>query len=119
MAAIRLLTDEDVYGSVAAKLREKGLDAVSTPELGRLGESDESQLEWATREGRVVRSFNVADFARIHHQWLRESRHHTGVVVSRQRPIGDLLRRIEALASSLDGDEMRDRLEYLSNWPRI
>ena len=66
MAPIRLLTDEDVYGSVAAKLREKGLDAVSTPEAGRLGESDESQLEWAAQKGRVLLSFNVADFARIH-----------------------------------------------------
>ncbi len=44
MAPIRFFTDEDVYGSVTPKLREKGVDAVSTPEANRLGENDESQL---------------------------------------------------------------------------
>jgi hypothetical protein len=44
MTPIRFLTDEDVYGSVAGKLRRRDIDAVSTPETGRLGESDASQL---------------------------------------------------------------------------
>lgn len=70
---IRLFTDEDVYGSVAAKLRGKGWDAVSTPEVNRLGESDESQLEWAAPDGRVFLTFNVGHFARLHRQWRRRS----------------------------------------------
>ena len=70
MAPIRLFTDEDVYGSVAPKLREKGFDAVSTAEENRLGKSDESQLEWAVQEGRVLLTFNVSDFARLHDEWL-------------------------------------------------
>jgi uncharacterized protein with PIN domain len=53
MPPIRFFTDEDVYGSVARKLRENGFDAVSTPEANCLGENDESQLEWAAQEGRV------------------------------------------------------------------
>jgi hypothetical protein len=44
MTAIRFFTDEDVYGSVAGALRRVGYVAVSTPEMGRLRESDESQL---------------------------------------------------------------------------
>jgi hypothetical protein len=32
-------TDEDVYAAVAVALRKAGLDAVSTLEAGRLGES--------------------------------------------------------------------------------
>ena len=112
MAPIRFFTDEDVYGSVAPKLREKGLDAASTPEANRLGESDESQLESAAQGGRVLLTFNVGHFARLHHEWLSGSRHHAGIIVSSQRPIGDFL----ALASSLTAEEMRDRLEYLSNW---
>ena len=53
MTSIRLYTDEDVYGSAAAKLRDGGLDAVSAPEARRLGASDRSQLEWAAEHGRV------------------------------------------------------------------
>ena len=116
MTPIRFFTDEDVYGSVAAKLREKGFDAVSTPEVDRLGENDEPQLAWAAQEGRVLLTFNVADFARLHDDWLNHSRHHAGIVVSSQRPIGDLLRRVVALASVLGAEEMRDRLEYVSKW---
>jgi Domain of unknown function (DUF5615) len=55
-----------VYGAVASALRSAGIDAVSTPEVGRLGESDESQLEWATAEERAIVTFNVAHFAALH-----------------------------------------------------
>ena len=116
MSQIRFFTDEDVYGSVARKIREIGLDAVSTPEADRLRESDESQLAWAAQEGRAIVTFNVADFGRLNSEWMRQSRHHAGVIVSSRRPMGDLLRRITALASSLSADDMKDRLEYLSNW---
>lgn len=95
---------------------EKGFDAVSTPEANRLGESDESQLEWAAQEGRVFLTFNVRHFACLHHEWLSGSHHHAGIIVSSQRPIGDVLRRILALACALSAEEMRDRLEYLSDW---
>ena len=116
MIPIRLYTDEDVYGSVALKLRERGLDAMSTPEANRLGASDLSQIEWAAQQGRVLLTFNVAHFTRLHDEWLSRSQHHSGIIVSSQRPIGDLLRRARALASSLGAEEMRDRLEFLSNW---
>jgi hypothetical protein len=115
MSRIRLYTDEDVYGSVAAKLRESGLDALSTPEAKRLGTSDRLQLEWATSEGRVLLTFNVAHFVELHGKGLTPSRPHAGILVSKQRPIGDLLRRVLALSKVLGMDEMHGRLEYLSN----
>jgi hypothetical protein len=66
MSAIRLFTDEDIYAAIAVALRRVGFDAISTPESGRLGESDESQLDWATAEARVLVTFNVSDFTRLH-----------------------------------------------------
>ncbi|MGB6042801.1 MAG: DUF5615 family PIN-like protein, partial [Pirellulales bacterium] len=91
-------------------------DAVSTPEAGRLAETDESQLEWAAAEGRVLVTFNVAHFATLHAAWLKQGRHHAGIVVSNQRPLGDLLRRLQRLAARLDGDAMQDRFAFLSDW---
>jgi hypothetical protein len=116
MTAIRIYTDEDVYGSVTVALRREGYDSVSTPEMGRLRESDESQLRWAAAQGRVLVSFNVGHFAAQHREWLRRSLHHAGIIVSQQRPIGEMLRRLLHLASTLEADEMRDRLEFLSDW---
>ncbi len=101
---------------MAVALRRAGFDAVSTPETGRLRESDESQLVWAANERRVLVTFNVAHFAGMHAAWLRGSRHHAGIAVSAQRPIGDMLRRLLHLANTLDADAMRDRLEFLSDW---
>jgi len=116
MSAVTLFTDEDIYAAVAPALRSAGLDAVSTPETGRLGESDESQLTWAGSEGRVLVTFNVAHFAALHTAWMRQSRHHAEIVVSSQRPIGELLRRLSHLAGALDGVALRNRLEFLSDW---
>ncbi|MGO8689954.1 MAG: DUF5615 family PIN-like protein [Thermoguttaceae bacterium] len=116
MSALGFFTDEDVYGTVAPALRRTGVDAVSAPEAGRRGQSDQSQLEWAAVEGRVLITFNVAHFAELHAIWMRHGRHHAGVVVSSQRPIGDVMRRLLHLANTLDADSMGDRLEFLGDW---
>ncbi len=116
MAAIRFFTDEDVYGAIATALRRARLDACSTPEVGRRGQSDESQLEWAWAEDRVLLTFNVAHFARLHATWLQQGRHHAGIIVSNQRPIGDTVRCLLHLSGSLDAESMHDRLEFLGDW---
>src|SRR5437016_2694647 len=104
MAALRLFTDEDVYAAVAIALRRAGLDALSTPEAGRSGESDEAQLEWTSTEGRSLLSFNVGHFAAVHTQWVRSGRHHGGIILSSQRGVGEVIRRVLNLAANLDAD---------------
>ncbi len=116
MSTPRLFTDEDVYAAVAPALRKAGLDALSTPEARRLGESDNAQLAFAAGQGRVLVTFNVAHFAALHDTWLRQGRHHAGIVVSSQRPIGDMLTRLVHLARARDAATLGDRLEYLSGW---
>ncbi len=37
---IRVYTDEDMYGTIVRALRERGYDAISTPEAKNLGQSD-------------------------------------------------------------------------------
>jgi hypothetical protein len=107
MSQIRFFTDEDVHGPVVTGLRTAGFDAVSTPEAGRLGESDPAQLLWNFQQGRVLLTFNVEDFARLHHDWMTQSLHHAGLIVSRQRPVGDTLRRCIRLAQTLTAEECR------------
>jgi hypothetical protein len=64
----------------------------------------------------VLVTFNVAHFAALHAEWLAQGRHHAGIVVSSQRPIGSLVRRLLHLAATLDAEAMCDRLEFLSDW---
>jgi hypothetical protein len=116
MSRIRFFTDEDVYSAVAQSLQQAGWDALSTPQAGRLAESDESQLSFAASEGRVLVTFNVAHFVQLHSARLSANRHHAGILVSSQRPIGDTLRRLLTLGTALDAATIRDRLEYLGDW---
>jgi hypothetical protein len=73
-------------------------------------------LEWASTEGFAIVTFNVAHFAQLHREWLTSGRHHCGIVVSNQRPINILLKKLLNLARSLTREEMQDRLEFLSQW---
>ena len=116
MTAARFFTDEDIYGTVAPALRKSGVDAISTPESGRRGETDESQLQWAADQQRVLVTFNVAHFAALHGRWMSQRQHHAGIIISQQRPIGDLLRRLQHLHSRLDQESLRNRLEFLGDW---
>lgn len=75
-----------------------------------------AEIDGAAAAGRVLLTFNVAHFAALHAAWLAQGRHHAGIIVSLQRPLGDLLRRLRHLANTLDADALRDRLEYLSDW---
>lgn len=116
MSQIRIYTDEDIYAAIAPALRQAGIDAISTPEVGRRGESDEEQLAWAANESRTIVSFNVADFAALHVSWQQQGLVHAGIVVSSQRSIGDLLRRLLHVSNSLDADGVKDQLIFLSDW---
>jgi hypothetical protein len=116
MSPIRFFTDEDMHGALAPALRAANIDAISTPEAGTLGQLDEAQLEWAASKRRVLVSFNVGHFLALPTNWIQAGKSHAGIVVSAQRPIGDMLRRLLNLATRLDGDAMRDRLEFLSDW---
>lgn len=116
MTAPRFFVDEDMPAAVVRALRTAGFDAVGTPETRRLGESDESQLAFAAQEGRAIVTFNVADFARLHVDWLTSGRRHSGIVVHRQRSVSDTLKRLLRLALALDAEAMVDRIEFLSDW---
>ena len=116
MTALRIFTDEDMHRGLAPALRAANVDAVSTPEVGRLAQLDEAQLDWATNQGRVLVSFNIGDFLALHSAWLRIGKFHAGIVVSAQRPIGDVLKRLVHLATTLDAGAMKNRLEFLGDW---
>ena len=116
---IPLYLDEDsVRGSLVRGLRANGIDVVTTVELRRLGADDEDQLRFAASQGRTIYTANVADFHRLHTEWLRAGRHHAGIIVlSEQRtPIGAQVVALVKLVSIHSPETMRDHLEFLSKW---
>ena len=64
---ISLYLDEDSHSnSLIHALRYRGLDVTTAREAQVLGSTDLEQLDWATAHRRVLYSFNILDFFRLH-----------------------------------------------------
>jgi hypothetical protein len=110
---LRIFLDEDVHVNLAAALRKRGHDAVHALEEKRLGLSDDLQLGFAAKDNRCLVTFNVGDFIRLHNQWIEEGRERSGIIVSRQLPIGESLRRLLALLQRESADSMKGQVRFL------
>jgi hypothetical protein len=92
---------------------------VQTPDaIGLQGREDLAQLDWSARNRFTLITHNVGDFVRLHSNFIAEGRDHYGIVLMRQQSlgIGEKLRRLIKIGSRFSPDEMKNRLEYLSNW---
>jgi hypothetical protein len=61
-------------------------------------------------------TYNTRDFVRLHAEYLAADKHHAGIIVSDQLQVGVVLRRLMKLLNVCSAVEMRDCLEYLSDW---
>lgn len=115
----RLYLDEDAtVRALIRTLAARGLDVSSAVDAGRTGLSDEEQLEHAANDGRVLYSFNVGDYYRLHTEWIEAGRSHTGIIlVPQQRySVGEQMRRILRINHELTAADFRNRVEFLARW---
>lgn len=114
---IKLYLDEDAQRTdLIQALRARHIDIETVSEVGLLGQTDEVQLRYAITQERVLFSFNRGDFFQLHTKWLRSGRHHSGIIVSDQIGTGVVVRRLLRLIDEQSAENMRDWLEFLSNW---
>jgi hypothetical protein len=116
---IQLYLDEDSMDrDLSRALQARGLDVKSVLHTQMVGYPDAQQLEYAASHGRVLYTSNVGDFHGLHYEYMAARKSHSGIIlVSQQRfSVGEQLRRILKLASSLPAEAMKDRLEFLSAW---
>jgi predicted nuclease of predicted toxin-antitoxin system len=113
---IRLYVDEDAMArAVVQGLRARGIDVITVLEAGMSEEDDEEQLRYATVHGRVLYTFNVGDFFRLHSEYLDQGKSHAGIILTyRQRyPIGEQIRRLLRLINTKSAEEMRNTIHFL------
>ena len=116
---IGLYLDEDsMRSAVVRALRARRVDVLTALEAGMIERSDEEHLEYAAKEGRVLYSFNVKDFYRLHQEYLARGRSHAGIILARQQhySVGKEIRRLLKLVATRSVEEMRNRVEFLSAW---
>lgn len=113
---IRLYIDEDAMArSFVQGLRAHGVDVTTVIDEGMSERDDREQLEHATEERRVIYTFNVGHFCKLHKDYLAQGKSHAGiVVVYRQRySVGEQIRRLLKLMTTKSADDMRDMLSFL------
>jgi hypothetical protein len=116
---IRLYLEEDSMSHALVRgLRARGVDVTTAFEEGMIERGDQEHLDYTTEIGRVLYSFNVADFYRLHVRYLSERRSHAGIIGARQRQysVGEQLRRLLKLIATMSSDDMRNQFEFLSAW---
>lgn len=103
--SLTFLLDEDMSHRVAVGLRQRGIDAVSLHELGSANAAvpDEARLVTATVAGRVLVTYNQADFQALDAEWRLQGKANAGILwciekTIPRRAIGDLVHAIVAIA---------------------
>jgi len=98
----RYLLDENLSTVIAVAGRRRGLDVVSSHEVGLDGRSDEVQLRWAAAHGRALVTRDRRDLSNIAAGFFaRGELHHGVVLVPESLPtadVGGILRALEAHA---------------------
>ena len=116
---IRLYLDEDsMRRSLVRALRVRGVDLITALDVGMIEREDAEHLDYATEQGRVLCSFNVGDYYRLHTDYVAQGKPHAGIILMRQQyySVGEQMRRILKLMASRSADEMRNWVEFLGVW---
>ena len=117
MNRICLYLDEDtIKTALIQALRNADLDVVTVADVRRLGYTDEEQLIWATEQKRVIYSFNIGDFCRLHRDYMAEDKSHSGIILASQQQysVGQQLRGLLKLATDKSDQDMLNQLVFLS-----
>ena len=113
---IRFYIDEDVWGGLAARLREHGYDATDVHEAEQEQASDEQQLIFAILQNRALLTYNKKHFVPLAVEWWEAGRPHFGIVISVQLPPGELLRRVLNLLERETAESIANQVIPLENY---
>ena len=113
MSKIKLLLDEDVHAALSDILQKRGFDVVHAQQADKKGISDIELLAFAVQQQRCIMSFNVRDYVLLHNEYVRQEKEHWGVIVSKQLPIGETLRRVLIVLQRYSKKSIKNRLLFL------
>jgi hypothetical protein len=119
VSRICLYLDEDTIKTALVKaLRNADLDVITVVDAGMLGRSDEEQLNWSTEQKRVIYSFNIGDFCKLHKNYVIRGKTHTGIILAPQQQysIGRQLTGLLKLVAAYSPEDMMNQLVFLNSY---
>ena len=109
--SIRFYLDEQMPVVIAEQLNQQGIDTVTVRDLQLRGDSDERHLNRATEMGRCICTMDD-DFMKLASEGIK----HQGIVLgikTDQNTIGNWVRFLVWLHSTVSHDHMTNRIEFL------
>lgn len=110
---MRLYLDESAPVALAAVLRQHGVDCLTARDAGNLGADDESQLLFATQQGRVILTHDTRDFMRLASMWIASGQSHAGILLVHQVALPVLLLRFRAFLFHYQQTEFTNQVLWL------
>ena len=108
-----LLLDEDTQLALALALRKRGYNALHVQEIERKGLNDREQLRYSIETERCFFTYNVKDFVLLHNEYVLDEIEHFGIVVSKQLPIGETLKRLLSILLIYSKDSIKNEIMFL------
>jgi len=107
-----------MHRGLVRALRARGVDVITALDAGMIERKDEEHLNYATEQGRVLCTFNVGDFYRLHTDYVSRGETHAGMILMQQQrySVGERMRRLLRLIASRSAEEMESWVEFLSAW---
>jgi len=113
---VKLYVDADITPKLARALRQRGYDVLSAHEAGNTDASDSEQMAFATAQGRALLTCNAGDFTVIFEDHWYTNREHSGIIVSEQLELGEMIRRVARLLDTVDADAMGNNWKNLAEF---
>ena len=111
---LRLYVDADITPKLARLLRAAGYDAVSAHEVGTAEAADEEHMAFAATQRRTLLTCTAQDLTPINEDYWFAGSAHSGVVVSEQLELGEMVRRVMALLDTATAEEMQNNWKNLA-----
>ena len=111
---MRLYLDENVPVILASLLSAHGVDCLTARQAGNLSLSDEEQLVFTTNERRILFTFNCRDYLELAKHWHVAGRTHTGIILSKEFALSELVRRFRHLVIHHRDQDLTNKVLWLA-----
>ena len=107
--SIKIYADESVNVAIVEGLKRRGVKAFSAKDLGKLGLTDEEQLQTAILNQAVIFTHDV-DFLK-----MALTKRHCGIIYIHQQKltIGDCIRKLKLITETKTQQEMANQIIFL------
>lgn len=119
MSKIRLYLDEDMIKKALIKaLRNAEINLITTSEVNNLRSPDPEQLIYATQQERVIYTYNMGDFCRLHGIYMEQGLNHSGIIVAQRQTysIGEQLRGLLRVTEEYTAETIKNQLVFIGSY---